>query len=259
MIATTNHHDQRLEDLISSTKHSISTLSLTRQGTQSELNDLIRISTEVDCIIADLRASSDLDGGKRATLESELSTVEKQITQKEKDLTMLIPQWEAQRAKESAEKRKAKEASTQLGALFAKQGRVNRFKSKGERDVFLKHEIASLESYQTTRTAALESTRAELGTTRKSLEGVEQRISGVQGSMDDGKKRVKELGEQIAELKDEHSDLIETRKELWREDTKLSSMVSHATDEKRSAENNLASMMDKVGLIFLPFLRVWDA
>ena len=252
----TNNFEQRLENLISSTKHSLSTLSLTRQGAQSELNDLIRTRTEVECIIADLHASSDLDGGKRAALESELLAVEKQITHKERDLTKLIPQWESQRAKEGAEKRKASEASTKLGALFAKQGRVNRFKSKAERDAFLKNEIASVGSYQTTRTAALEATRAELGTARQSLEEIEERIAGVRGSIDNGRQRVKDLGEQIVELKDEQSELLERRKELWREDTKLGSLVSHASDEKRSAENNLASMMDKVPFFFFCLMFV---
>ena len=35
-------------------------------------------------------------------------------------------------------------------------------------------------------------------------------------------------------------------RDLWREDTKLESTVSHERDELRSAERNLASMMDKV-------------
>ena len=221
-------------------------MGLTRQGAQSELHDLIRSRTEVECIIDDLRSSSDLDGGKRAALESELSTVEKQITHKERELTKLIPQWESKRAKESAEKRKAQEASTKLGALFAKQGRVNRFRSKAERDAFLKNEIASVGSYQTTQTSALGSARAELSTARKSLEEIEEQIAGVHGSIDDGRKRVKELGEQLVALKDEQSELMERRKELWREETKLASLVSHAKEGMRSAENNLASMMDKV-------------
>lgn len=179
-------------------------------------------------------------------METELSAVEKQIKQKERALKSLIPQWESQRAKEGAEKRKAQEASTQLGALFAKQGRVNRFRTKAERDAFLKGEITSVVSYQTSRTEALEATRAELVTSRRSLTEVEERIAGVHGSIDDGRNRVKTLGEQLANLKDEQSELVEKRKELWREETKLGSLVSHAAEEKRTAENSLASMMDKV-------------
>lgn len=224
----------------------MSTLGLTRKGAQSELNDLVRSSTEVECIIADLRSSTSLDGDKRTFLEAELAGVEAQIIQKEGELKTLVPKWEAQRAKEGAEKRKAQEASTQLAALFAKQGRVNRFRTKAERDAFLKGEIASVGSYETIRTAALESTRGELDVARRALVEVEERVAGVHGSMDDSRKRVKDLGEQLAGLKDEQAELAERRKELWREETKLNSLLSHAADEKRSAENNLASMMDKV-------------
>lgn len=243
----TDHYIQRLENLILSTKHSLSTLNLTRQGTQSELNDLIRSSTEVECIIADLRSSSSLDGDKRSAFEAELANVEAQIGQKERELATLIPKWDAQKAKESMERRKAQEASTQLGALFAKQGRVNRFRTKGERDAFLKGEIASVGSYKTTRSAALESTREELDIARRTLEEVKERTAGVHESIDDGRKRVRDLGEQLTALKDEQAELAERRKELWREETKLNSMLSHAMDQKRTAENHLASMMDKVG------------
>jgi structural maintenance of chromosome 3 (chondroitin sulfate proteoglycan 6) len=48
------------------------------------------------------------------------------------------------------------------------------------------------------------------------------------------------------ELKDQQSELGERRKELWREDSKLGGVLAHAGDELKSAERNLASMMDKV-------------
>ena len=181
-------------------------------------------------------------------LESDLTAVENQIKQKEKELGTVLPQWEAHRAKESREKRKAQEASTRLEALFAKQGRVNRFRTKAERDNFLENEVTSLGSYQATRTSALETTRTELDSARQSLAEVQERMEGVQGRMEDGRKRTNDLTEQIKSLKEDQVDLVERRKELWREDTRLQSLVTHASDEKRSAENNLASMMDKVWL-----------
>ena len=183
-------------------------------------------------------------------LESDLTAVEKQIKQKEKELESVLPQWEEQRVKESREKRKAQKASTQLDALFAKQGRVNRFRTKAERDNFLENEITSLGSFQATRASALETTRAELDSSRQSLAEVQERMEGVQMRMEDGRRRTNDLTEQIKSLKGDQVDLVERRKELWREDTRLQSLVTHASDEKRSAENNLASMMDKVWLYF---------
>lgn len=40
--------------------------------------------------------------------------------------------------------------------------------------------------------------------------------------------------------------LIDLDRELWREDAKLDTTVGHARDELRTAERNLATMMDKV-------------
>lgn len=134
-----------------------------------------------------------------------------------------------------------------LSALFAKQGRVNRFKTKAERDTFLRQEITSIEAYQATQTAALDDMRAELDISRKGQIEVEGKIAGVQGRIEDGRKRVKELADRSVALKEMQSELVEKRKDLWREDTKLDSLLRHANDEMKTAERNLASMMDKVG------------
>ena len=238
--------EQQCEQQISSLTHALSSLALSRQSAQSELNDLVGAQAELKCVVDDLRASSDLDGGKRATLESELADVAGQITRKERELAKVTPKWESQRAKESAEKRKAHEAQTQLNALFSKQGRMSRFKTKAERDRFLNQDMASVQEYIESRAGALEKTKGELEASKESLKEVEERIEEAYETNEDGKTRLKDLADQTTKLKDEHSEVTEKRKEFWREETKLSSLVNRAADERRSAENNLASMMDKV-------------
>ncbi|KIJ14906.1 hypothetical protein PAXINDRAFT_134132 [Paxillus involutus ATCC 200175] len=236
---------QRLEQQISQTKHNLSTLGITRQDAQSELSDLIRSRTELECIIADLQSASENEGGRRSALESEITAVEQQIRAKEEELSQLIPLWTGSRSREAAEKRKMEEARTQLNALFAKQGRVKRFGTKAERDNYLRQEIAALEAYQNTRSAVLDSTKQDLASTKESLNDVIRRVDGIQGSAEDGRQRVRNLGEQLTGLKDRQSELSERRKELWREDSKLDGLLAHAGDELKSAERSLAAMMDK--------------
>ena len=237
---------QRLEQKISETKHALSTSTIARQDAQTELTDLVRSRTELECTIADLQSAGEQEGGRRAELEKEITTVEHQISSKERELGALIPQWSDYRTREAAEKRKMEDTKAQLSALFAKQGRVKRFRTKAERDNYLHQEIASLESYQKNRVSVLESTKGDLTSTREALSEVTRRIDGLQDSVEDGKKRVRDLGDQLSELKDKQSDFAERRKELWREDSKLDGLLSHAADELKSAERNLASMMDKV-------------
>ena len=222
------------------------TLSLSRQEAQAELTDFVRTRTELECAITDLRAANTNAGGKRDELELELTQINDKISTKEALLAELIPEWSEQRALEATEKRSLDEASARLAALFAKQGRASKFRTKGERDAFLKHEIASMKAYQNVQKAALATTETELETARRNLGEIDAQIGEVQNKIDDSKRRAREITDQFTDLKEQQNELVERRKELWREDTKLDSLVGRAADELKTAERMLASMMDKV-------------
>ena len=53
------------------------------------------------------------------------------------------------------------------------------------------------------------------------------------------------ISEELTKVKEKHSELLERRKELWREDARLTSTTGHAENELRQHERDLASMMDK--------------
>ncbi|EPQ54966.1 structural maintenance of chromosome protein 3 [Gloeophyllum trabeum ATCC 11539] len=236
---------KNIEREMSEAKHTLSTVTLTRQGVQSELNDLYRARTELECVVEDLRTASESSGGKKEETEEELARIEALIAQKEEALASLVPRWEEKKEQERHEKRLFDEARTKLDALNAKRGRLNRFRTKAERDAFLKKDIASIDNYRRTHEAALEASRAGLAAVQQSMQEVEARAQAAQERVEDGRRRTVELEGEIGKLKDQHGDLVERRKELWREDTKLETLLRHAQEELRSAERDLASMMDK--------------
>ncbi|KAK7015032.1 structural maintenance of chromosomes protein, partial [Favolaschia claudopus] len=236
---------QHLEKEISEAKHNLETVGTARQDAQSELTEFIRARTEIECIVQDLRSAGQRAGGKREEHEAELRQVEEQITAREASLEALLPDWEATRAREATERRTLEEANARLGSLFAKQGRGAKFRTKAERDAFLKQEIESMSAYKTSQAAALQTTKNQLRDAEKGLGEIDAQIAGVQGKIEDGRTRTKELQEQITVLKDKQNELTEKRKDLWREDTKLESLVGRASTELKTAERSLASMMDK--------------
>ena len=77
------------------------------------------------------------------------------------------------------------------------------------------------------------------------MQEIEERAEAAVERAEDGHARAKELGDDIAKLKNEHAELSEKRRELWREETKLMSLVDTEADELKSTEWSLASMMDK--------------
>lgn len=237
---------QTLENQISTAKHDLTTLQLTKHGAQAELSDLVRSQKELELRITDLRAADARAGGQRSTLESELAGIETQVQQKEVTLAALLPRWETHRAAEVEQRRALDEANGKLAALYAKQGRLERFRTRAERDHFLRSELTALESHQVAQNHALKASSVELQTAIALRDQLDDRMSDVIQRGEDSRGRAKELGEELARLADQRGDWVEQRKDLWREDARLDSTRNHAADELRSAERNLASMMDKV-------------
>ncbi|KAH9957888.1 structural maintenance of chromosome protein 3 [Russula dissimulans] len=236
---------QSLENQMSTAKHEHSTLQLTKHGAQAELADLTRSQKELELRIADLRAADARAGGQRSALEGELVEVEAQITQKEEALNALLPRWETHRAAEAEQRRALDDANGKLASLYAKQGRLERFRTRAERDQFLHSELAALEAHRATQNDALKASSVEVQTAIAIRDQLDGQMAVILKRGDDSRGRVRELGEELAELADQRGDWVEQRKDLWREDAKLDSTRNHAADELRSAERGLASMMDK--------------
>lgn len=191
--------------------------------------------------MADARA-----GGQRNDLKSELADVEAQTAQKEETLAALLPKWETHRAAEAEQQRALDDANGKLAALYAKQGRLQRFRTRVERDQFLRSELAALESHGATLNDALKASSVELQTAVTSRDQLNERMADITRGGEESRGRARELGEELAKLMEQRGEWVEQRKDLWREDAKLDSTRNHAADESRSAERSLASMMDKV-------------
>ncbi|KAF8648124.1 hypothetical protein AX16_006389 [Volvariella volvacea WC 439] len=236
---------REIEHAISETNHALQTANLTRQDVQAELTELIRNRTELECTIEDLETTDVNTGNQRARLEQEVQEIRRQIQEKERALTELIPEWDSQRTLEANEKRRLDESSARLAALFAKQGRATKFRTRAERDAYLNNEIASMQQYRATQEQALEGSRQDLETARRSHQEINEKIRVAHEKIEDGRAQVKVLADQVAALKDQQAELVERRKELWREDSKLDHLVNRSAEEMRSAERVLAGMMDK--------------
>ncbi len=194
----------------------------------------------------DLRVANDRAGGKREEFEAELAEVQESIEAKEDELEQLSPVWDDHRAREVAERQRLDEAKAHLSALQEKQARVGRFRTRAERDNYLKGEIASLQAFQNSQSAELERAEEDIVSAKQRIQDLQTRSNGVQQRLEDRREKTKEIGDELAGVKEKHAELVERRKELWREDARLTSTVGNAEDELRTAERNLAGMMDKV-------------
>ena len=96
--------------------------------------------------------------------------------------------------------------------MYAKQGRLTQFRTKAERDAFLRREIDSIKTYRMTLVHDLEEMQHGMIREGERLSRLEEREQAVRGEMDERKERMRVLGEDITKWKEEHSEKVERRK-----------------------------------------------
>ena len=78
-------------------------------------------------------------------MQTELSQLESDITNKESELQTLLPQYQQQRDQEERLTARLKACEQRRSELFAKQGRVQQFSTRQDRDKWINKEITSLQ------------------------------------------------------------------------------------------------------------------
>ncbi|KAL6247558.1 Structural maintenance of chromosomes protein 3 [Rhinocladiella similis] len=177
----------------------------------------------------------------KQTHDEDLQQVRAQIHQVEKELNTIVPQFEAEMAKEQSVKSRLDEAIATQEHLYGKQGRNARFKTKKARDDWLQSQISeafeALSRFKATRMQTAEGIQEDkkaIATLEKEIESLQQQVGGQDDSVDQDIQRAQQRRE----------SLMDERKLLWRREAQLDSEYAAAQDELRKAERNLSHMMD---------------
>ncbi|PYH74732.1 chromosome segregation protein SMC [Aspergillus vadensis CBS 113365] len=176
--------------------------------------------------------------------DEDLKAVQSAIQEREQELQQLMPQFNAAKDQEDTVKTQLTEAETARQRLYAKQGRNSRFRNKSERDKWL--QAAIKDNY-----ASITSVQGVLAQTQEDIKELENDIALLEPESERLRKQIDGRGDtihsveqQVQSAKDERDRLMDQRKELWREEAKLDSILSNASHEVERAERNLSQMMD---------------
>lgn len=101
---------------------------------------------------------------------------------------------------------------SRLNTLYAKQGRLTQFRTKAERDAFLRKEITSIQSYRDTLVNDLEGLRDGIQSDKERLLQLQNRSEAVETEMHQRREKIRELVEKLHQLKEEQTAKAEQRK-----------------------------------------------
>ena len=180
----------------------------------------------------------------RAGHAAELKTVKSDIAAKETELAKIIPDLTRRKAKEGDVKRSLDAAEASRGRLFNKQTRSSQFRSKAERDQWLRKEIEELELTLTNQQASRVDADEEVKRVEKSISQIEKEVATLRSRLESWGGDRSSLVEDVTKARDALDRLHDERRMLRRADEKLDSLLADARQEKEHAERDLSHAMD---------------
>ncbi|WWD18464.1 hypothetical protein CI109_102916 [Kwoniella shandongensis] len=236
---------QRYEEALTTAKHSLSTTQIALRQYETEMADLVRARTEIECVIADFTTAGEAGEERRAEVSEELQALEERIEEASERLDALVTEVEERIAEERSAREALEATQSKLSVLFAKQGRSQQFNNQAARDRYLNDEIKALKAYEKDQQKRVDALRKDVESAKNQLAEVVERSEEQARGENERRDNLRKMSEEVTQLRANLDDMQEQRKELWREDGKLGQIVSNAKSEMETAERSLLGMMDK--------------
>lgn len=232
---------QQLEEL----RQNMNAARLEKQQLEDDRRERARAKAQADLDVRNLSAGRNAAQRSRQQHEESLQQVREQIQEIEEELTNdVLPEYEQASQKAQTGKTQLDDAETRRQGLYAKQGRNARFRTKQERDTWLRAQIndanMSLSRFRATRMSTSEGITED----EQTITQLEQDIETLQGRISNQAGTAQGLEQELQTAKENKDKLMDERKELWRRDARLDSEISTAQEQLRKAERALSHMMD---------------
>lgn len=234
----------QLEVEISKLNRQMDLLKIDRRQLEEDRKESAKTRAKIELEVKSLREGQSASEQARQRHQSELKAVKEGVASKEADLAKINPQYNQIKATETEVKTNLDNSEAIRQRLYAKQGRNAQFKSKAERDKWLKNEIAELNNMLATQKANRMDAVEEVNAVQSEIQDLEGEIAGLRERLEGWGGNRQALSEEVTSAKDALERLSDERKVLRREDDKLESITENSRHEKDRAERDLSNSMD---------------
>lgn len=233
-----------LNDEIKSLTNQMELLKIERRQLEEDRKESAKAQAKLELEVKKLSDGQSAADKAKQRHTTELQAVQKEIAEKNAELAKIVPGYTKAKEQETEVKSELDTADATRQRLLAKQGRNAQFRSKSERDKWLKKEIDELNNTLATQKANRMDTEEEVSTVQSEIQELEKDISGLRERLEGWGGNRQELAEQVTNAKDALERLSDERKILRREDDKLESITNTSQYELNRAEQDLSHSMD---------------
>ncbi|PWN42705.1 putative SMC3 [Ceraceosorus guamensis] len=243
---TFNQREQTLASLkseLQSLQQEAAQLEVEQTTVRDERRSLIRIRATLESLVGD----DEEEGGEaeRSTLEAALRSLDERIAASEAELINLLPAYEEKRLELEEARNELEQIRNRINVLLGRQGRSTAYTTQAARDAALRAEINSLQQHvqrETRRKAELQSEQQAANT---ALQEARSGLEGKAALLEERRIFNREAAQEWEKLSSRREELLEQKKGLWKEETKLSSTATFGSENLASARRALAGTMGR--------------
>ncbi|KAL9593228.1 MAG: hypothetical protein Q9219_007637 [cf. Caloplaca sp. 3 TL-2023] len=197
---------------INELKQQVDFLQVDKKQLETERKENSRAKAKIELDVKNLIDGQSAAQQARTRYHSDLESLETSIRQHEQELAQVTPQYDAKLQEEAVLKGELESAEATRQRLYAKQGRNARFRSKRERDDWLRAEINN--SYpQLAKVKAIRVQTAEdIAELEKDIADTEETISNLREQLQGRGSNSEAIQAQVQEAKAERDRLMDERK-----------------------------------------------
>ncbi|CAG8500195.1 10013_t:CDS:10 [Diversispora eburnea] len=230
-----------IESEITEISEKVDLLKVEKRELDEDIQEQIKAHAQIELAIKDIVDTS-RQNKKR---EVELRNVEADISRKEAGLMEIIPKYEQEVSEEVTLKERLEDSEMQRQTLYAKQGRSSQFRTREQRDAWLRQEIREIDKTKSTQSLQVVELESQINELSENIERVLGEIHDTRNKLEQRKINIEEMNNEYNEMKSQRDKLTEQRKELWKEDAQLETKLVNARDQWKNNERTLAGSMDK--------------
>ncbi|ORZ17870.1 putative chromosome segregation protein SudA [Absidia repens] len=212
---------------------------------QDELDDLMKLRTQLELQIKDLEENQLSDTELEAKITAQIGQLDSEIATKEHQVNEISPRYESIQKSDHTLRQQLETLKVELEGLYAKQARLSQYKNRAERDQWLQKQIQDLSVLYKDVEQQIETLSDEKEAANEHLLQKTQRIQDIQEKVSVQRLAKEKLLDEEIQVKEERDQLTEARKNLWREEAGLDSSLTNCKNEIHKAERALSGSMDK--------------
>ncbi|CCJ29973.1 unnamed protein product [Pneumocystis jirovecii] len=236
---------QEIDQDIIEIKQQLHLLNIEKSQAEEEKHIRIKERAQLEFVIRNLSESDNQFKNSKDIHQKNIKNLENEIREKEAFLESFLLEFEKVKHEEMQAKNELENAQSQQNSLYAKKTRNSHFKNKNERDAWLRQEISDLKKNIKKRTQSKIELEEEIGALNKDIKDISERIKSIREEIENRSETLESLTNEHSSAKILRDQLMDERKELWRQEAKLSLTVEHIKEELNQAERNLVNTISR--------------